>query len=277
MIGWIPLGPRSLARKFWAATAIVLALGVGQLVLTRTADLGNFKPVLQIFNLDAEACLPAWYSSTLMMLCALLLAGHAAILRKRSRDARRWGILAVLFVYLSLDEQAGIHELGGNISRLYDFQGFLRFSWVVVAAPLIVIGGLYFLPFLRRLPSPFGRRFFWAGVVFVTGAFGMEMIGGYVSDHFGRELAFGVEVIAEESLEMIGLTLFFGALLDCLAAHVAMLALDFRAGGSEAAARLPLASLESFAAHEHSRARKTCPRLTAALLSIGFRRQSPSR
>ena len=210
---------------------------------------------MQIFNLDAEACLPAWYSSTLMMLCALLLAGHAAILRKRSRDARRWGILAVLFVYLSLDEQAGIHELGGNISRLYDFQGFLRFSWVVVAAPLIVIGGLYFLPFLRRLPSPFGRRFFWAGSSSSPARSGWKMIGGYVSDHFGRELAFGVEAVAEELLEMIGLTLFFGALLVLSCRPRGDARPGFPGGGLEAAARLPLASRAIVAAHANTRGR----------------------
>jgi hypothetical protein len=44
---------------------------------------------------------------------------------------------------------------------------------------LLVALAIYFVPFMLRLPRPTAVRFFIAGAIFVSGAFGMEFIGGY--------------------------------------------------------------------------------------------------
>jgi len=143
-------------------------------------------------------------------------------------NARPWFILATIFVYFSFDEVASVHEkIGEVVARLHSFSGVLTFAWVVVAGPVLVLGVLAFVPFLRRLPAPAGRRLFMAGVVFVAGAFGCELVGGYLYSTGGRSFWYWVEVFAEEALEMSGLVLAIGAILGYLATVAPRFTLGF--------------------------------------------------
>ena len=88
----------------------------------------------------------------LPLLCAGLLAAVAA---GEAVDRGRWRMLAVGFVYISIDEAVGLHELLGE---LFDTEGVLHFGWVIPAAAVVLGVGLAFLGFLRRLDRrPHGR------------------------------------------------------------------------------------------------------------------------
>ena len=84
----------------------------------------------------------------------------------------------------------------------------------------IAIGviGLAYLPFVFELPKETRNHFLLAGVIFVTGAFGVEMLGAREADLYGYEtVTYCVLYSLEEMLEMLGIVLFIYALLSYLA------------------------------------------------------------
>ena len=225
----IRVARRRIVNTLWILAAAILALGILHLAVIDSVADPDFKLYLNLLTLDGENVLPAWFSATMMSGAALvMLAAGLAARRNDPANARAWVILAAIFVFLSLDEVVSIHErFAETLERFYDFDGILTFSWVVVAAPLLVIAVVGFIPFLRRLPKPIGRRMAIAGFVFVLGAFGCELIGGYIDGIHGRSFWYWVEVICEEGLEMAGLVLVIGAVLDYLGLVAARLTLDF--------------------------------------------------
>ena len=57
-----------------------------------------------------------------------------------NRWHRHWRGLSVIFAYLSLDELVQIHEqVGVALRDSLSLGGVLRFAWVVVAVPLVVV------------------------------------------------------------------------------------------------------------------------------------------
>jgi len=168
-----------------------------------------------ILSLNREQNLGAWYSTLLIFSCAFLLmvAGRRAS-QENDRDARYWYILSVVFVALSFDEASSVHEmLMDYIQPALQTSGPLLYAWVVPALVLVPIFGFLYVPFLRRLRRPYGLWFFVSGAIFVTGALGMEMVGGMFADN---AVAFTLSFLVEESLEFAGMTSFFLAVASYL-------------------------------------------------------------
>jgi len=68
--------------------------------------------------------------------------------------------------------------------------------------------------FFSKLPVPTRRRLRAAGLIFLVGAIGFEVIGGaYASDHGQSDMVYALIASAEEALEMLGAALAFHALL----------------------------------------------------------------
>ncbi|MCP4073542.1 MAG: hypothetical protein GY742_17660 [Hyphomicrobiales bacterium] len=67
------------------------------------------------------------------------------------------------------------------------------------------------------MPQIWIVKFVASGVVYVTGALGMEMVGGYFASSVGWEsTSYIVIATIEESLEIIGLAMFAGFLFGYL-------------------------------------------------------------
>lgn len=173
---------------------------------------------LYFFGLSYEQNLPTWYSSSLLLLCAVQLALAALVATKQRTPFRmHWWSLSLIFFYISLDEAATIHE---GLSRLFDFGGVLYFGWVVPAAIAVLALGLIYLPFLKHLDSSTRWNFVRAGCFYVGGALGVELLLGYWTDMHGtKNLGYGLIDLLEESMEILGVSLFFVALLEFLAAE----------------------------------------------------------
>lgn len=181
--------------------------------------------IVEKLDLDQEKNnLPTWFQSSLLLLCSFLLAIIALIRYElKDKDIRFWGILAFTFLYLSVDEAVSIHEQTAVPFReLFHTHGILFFGWVI---PAILLVGLFFvwsLKFLRNLPPRVSWLFIIAGVVYVSGALGMEMIGASYYEKFIEthnhivDLNYTILTTVEETLEMIGLTIFAFALMDFL-------------------------------------------------------------
>jgi hypothetical protein len=176
-------------------------------------NLANDIPSL---NVNAEASVPTWFSSSILLLCSALLGAITYTVRRAGdRYSLYWGILSIVFVILSLDEAASIHEkFIAPFRALLDTGGLLHFAWVIPGGTFAVIFGLVYMRFLFNLPMPIRHLFLAAGALYVSGSVGLEMIGGLVSDLHGEEnLLYVTMVTVEESLEMFGAIIFFYALI----------------------------------------------------------------
>ena len=186
----------------------------------------------QIFGLDVEANIPTWFSSILLFSNAILLGliGMATT-RARNRWRWHWNVLAIMFVMLSLDETARLHELSmGTIRNALDVSGILYFAWVIPAAVLLLIFAIFYARFILALPGRTRWLFVLAGCIYVAGAMGGEMIGGaYFSAHHQQsDLTYALLTSTEETLEMVGLAVFFYALTNFIGSNFKEMKLRFK-------------------------------------------------
>jgi hypothetical protein len=210
--------PARLARIFFGwvmvGAAIVLASGYG-----REIAIGLGVPASavggRLFELDAERNVPAWYA------VLLLLTVSVTMFRTANREfglklgtAWGWLVLAIGFLYLAVDEQISLHEKFGQlVSGLPDMGGLFHYHWVLVALPMVLVVGVAFIPFLLRLPRDTAIRLIVAGVIYVGGGVGVEMISGLVVSEQGETSLYVLATCIEETLEVTGVLLALRTML----------------------------------------------------------------
>lgn len=186
---------------------------------------------LGVLYVDTEASIVTWYSVFLLLLCATLLAIIALIKSKtESRYIRHWQTLAVIFIFLSIDESVSIHEkLIVLVKSVVNTGGVFYFAWVIVYIPLVVFFAIAYLRFLAHLPRTTAKLFWLSGITYVAGAIGFEMISGPIMEASGKEaLLFVISVHFEEGLEMFGLTLFVYGLLGYISSYLKKVVVCFK-------------------------------------------------
>ena len=171
-------------------------------------------------NLDNENNIPTWYSSSTLLFSAILLAVIGLANKRWSHPyAFQWLGLAAIFLYMSLDEAASLHEMIDLLNPVLKpvgyFHGLLFFTWVVFGAIFVLVVALAYLRFLAALPIQTRSLFLIAGGLYVGGALGIEILGArhaYLYG-FGNNFAYAMYVACEEGLEMLGNVVFLYALL----------------------------------------------------------------
>ncbi len=198
--------------------AIVGLIAIGfltQVLRSLSVDFPGLDSLERFFYYDLEANIPTWFSTILLFLCAQR-AWWVATAARASGDRwhRHWRGLAVIFAYLSLDELAQLHEqVVAPLRAALSLGGALRFAWIVIAVPLVVMFAIVYLRFLIAQPLWTRVAFSLAGVIYVGAAAGMEAVGGLVVTAFGfHNLLYAAESAIEEGAEMLGAVLFLGAL-----------------------------------------------------------------
>ena len=199
----------------------LIALGyLSQVFRYFDLDFRGLHSLERYFFYDLEGNIPTWFSSILLFLCAERAWWVASAARASgNRWHRHWRGLSVIFAYLSLDELAQLHEpVGAALRESMSLDGALRFAWVVIAVPLVVVFAILYLRFLMAQPLWTRVAFIVSGLVYVGAAAGMELIGSLVVTAFGFHSPLYVAVSAvEEGAEMLGVVLFLGALTVALA------------------------------------------------------------
>lgn len=171
---------------------------------------------IDLFSVNAEETIPTWYSTLLLFGAAVLLA-LIAVAKRTDRDHwRHWAGLAIIFVYLSMDEGAVIHEIvADSLQNTLTLTGYLTFGWQIIAAPLLIVFGIVYLRFLRQLPARTRNLFVLAGLIYVGGALIVEAIS---ANQYALDGSITIPYLAiatiEETGEMLGISLFIYALLD---------------------------------------------------------------
>ncbi len=200
-------------------TLASLAGQVSKFVLGHDTLLG----FVDLFHLDREMNVPAWYSSSTLLLCSILL-GLIANHKMREGDcySLHWVGLALIFVFLSLDEAISVHErliapmhllLGGG-------SGFFYFPWVIPYMIVVALFLLVYWKFIIDLTPTIRKLFLMAGAIYVGGALGMEMIDGFYADVYGRDLTYELLATLEEVGEMLGIVIFIYALCYYLSVYL---------------------------------------------------------
>lgn len=174
-------------------------------------------------NLDRENNIATWYSSSALLLSAVLLTVAGLVNKQKSNSfTYHWLGLAAIFLFLSLDEAASLHEMTHEV--LHDrlggigyFDGLLYFSWVVFGAIFVLIVGGVYLPFVVALPIQTRRLFLIAGILYVGGELGIESLGArYAHAHGLNNFTYAMFVACEEGVAMLGNVVFIYALLSHL-------------------------------------------------------------
>lgn len=185
-------------------------------------------------DLDEENNIPTWYSSSALLLSAILLTVTGFVNRQRGNPyTYHWLGLAVIFLYLSLDEAASLHEmthdlLNPRLAAVGYFHGWLHWSWVVFGAIFVLIVGAVYLPFVVALPIQTRRLFLIAGTLYVGGELGMDMLGGRYDYFYGdKTFTYGMLVVGEEGLAMLGNVVFIYGLLTHLGSSSSSLIVRF--------------------------------------------------
>jgi hypothetical protein len=214
----IVVDPSWVLRRLLLVTGLLVVLSsAGQVIVYLLPDFPGRDPLANLFYVDAEQNLPTLFSSVMLLVSALLSGAIAHAHRRANQpEVRHWIGLAIVFVFLAIDEFGSLHERTiSTLQALLDIEGgILLFTWVVIGVPAVVLFGLVLLPFLRRLPRATRRRLLVAGLLFVGGAIGLELPGGWYATSYGfSSIGYVLLVTVEETLEMLGLSTLVYALL----------------------------------------------------------------
>jgi len=176
---------------------------------------------LRPLDLDQELSVPTWFSSGQLLVIGLLVWLSGTLAGDGCQPSRRaFALVGLSFIYLSMDETAGIHEAATRF--LDDYPWAPRFSqdngiWIFVylAILLALIGLLWqdFLAAFRDLRGPF---------TIIVGGFCLFVLGGVVVEALHYELVDAgtpdgwavAQYAVEEFLEMLGGTIMlYGAMV----------------------------------------------------------------
>jgi hypothetical protein len=120
---------------------------------------------------------------------------------------------------MSIDEMVEIHEWLNGIEVFDNRSGIFHYGWVIPAAAVVAVFALSYLRFLFHLPPKIRIAVALAGVLFVGGAVGTELILGVWTDAHGENnFTWAVIGAVQESMEMAGSSLFLLTMLRYLGA-----------------------------------------------------------
>lgn len=181
-----------------------------------------------LFYVDKEQNIPTAFSSLLLLFTACILLRITLSMWKNKEAFSHWLVLSCGFLFMSIDEYFSFHErLIGPVHKLVqnllnvENVGILRFAWVIPGIVLVGLLLVYFWNFLHSLPQQTKKFFIVSASIYLSGAIGMELIGGGFFEAYGVDnLAYSMIATVEESLEMAGVILFIWTLLKYIVEYL---------------------------------------------------------
>lgn len=173
-----------------------------------------FSQRLELFHLDHERTIPAYFSGAqLVAIAALSLGLH--LLAKTRGEKILLGINAFFFLMLGFDEISELHEnityyLVVYIKPWLAFRT-LTYMWLVFFGPAIVGAFAFFAIFLKRIlrVHTASRAWYLSGIACFAGAIFLELASGLIR----AKWFYPIEIPLEEGLEIVGATLILTALM----------------------------------------------------------------
>lgn len=214
---WV-LSPQNLV---WTLAKIILFFtitGIASAYLkSANYPLPSSEWFADLFDLNNEFNLPAWYQAFALLFSAGLLAVIVHFKRQqRDHFLPRWRFLAGLFFFFFIDEVFSIHEILiiPAVREALNLPALFYHTWVIPGAILVGIFCIKYLKFFQHLPFKFKRLFLLAGSIYVGGALITEMVNGVFGEIYGyTSLLNSLLTVVEEVLEKIGILVWIYALL----------------------------------------------------------------
>lgn len=198
---------------------IAIALTLGNLVhlyLWKVHD-ETLRDFTWRFDMSGDTTVPTWWASFTLLISSVLfhLVG-----RLKTRDgapfARHWHGLAAIFLLLSIDETAALHEASGSALEV-STTGFFYYSWVLLGLGAVAVFAVAYWRFFWNLPVALRSGLFIAAALYVGGALGIEMINARTEFVGGAESTrYQLGTAVEEFFEMAGVLWLIHVLLGQL-------------------------------------------------------------
>lgn len=218
----IEIKPQKILIKLLYVILFLLCANLTGIVTKFYFNHDTVYGLVPLFDFNTEANIPTFYSSLALLSCSILLAFISFSLKRHGSSYISWGGLAIIFLFLSIDEIATIHErFHDRLHPLLNTSGLLYYAWVIpYGIALLLVLGIY-LKFLINLPKNYLYLFIISGVTFISGAIGIESICGWYSESYGTStLHYAFFYTCEEFLEMLGIVFFIYTLLLYITAEL---------------------------------------------------------
>lgn len=211
--------PGAIFRRLLAIIAVLVTLSIVAMALRFGLGISKGLGAIALIDLNSETNFPTYFSSGLLAFCSVLLT-MIGIAHRRFHIGwhRHWFLLALGFFAMSMDEFIQLHEktmdfISGHLGIVPG--SILTNSWVILAFVLLPLVGLAYLRFLLAMNRRSALLILAAGIVYVGGAVGVEMVSGMMKGTYGfGSLPFMISTTFEETMELIGLAMFVYALTD---------------------------------------------------------------
>lgn len=217
------LTPRRVAALLAFFAAGIVAVHVTTLVLMYGFHHDNVYGLTTLFDVDGERNVPTFFSFTIIMFAVGLLAYITAHQPRNAKPHRAyWAGLVFVFTFIAFDEGFELHERIARFAATWvNAHELSVYAWLIPYGIGCLAFVIVYVRFLKQLQREDKLNILLAGIVYVAGAAGAEMIGAAYVHVFHTEHALGydIESAIEESLEMAGVILFIYALLRYIATH----------------------------------------------------------
>ena len=169
----------------------------------------------RVFNIDQEANIPTWFTAGVAFYLAMMASIIASAVKSQGKSAWAWRGIALMGIYIAMDEVAGFHELAIDpIRDNWEISPWLYQSWIIPAMALVVFISIIYSRFVWKLPMYFKFYLLLGGLIYLTGAIGVESIGGFVLTTQGLNDWYVQLAHIEEFLEMMGLIIILYSMVE---------------------------------------------------------------
>ena len=214
----IYLSPEGVLKNNLCLIMILLAANLIGVVLKLFFNHDYVFGLGPMFNFNTEMNIPTLYSSVALICASALLFVIGHLHKRISLSYIPWFGLSFIFLFLSIDETASIHEgLTVPVKETLNTSGLLFYAWVIPYSIGLMLFLIVYSRFLINLPRQTMILFIVSGSIYVTGAIGFELLGGQQAEQVGPSgLMYSLFYTCEELLEMLGIALFIYTLLTYL-------------------------------------------------------------
>jgi hypothetical protein len=121
-----------------------------------------------------------------------------------------------------VDEAAELHErLSNPVRDVLGTISWLYFAWVIPVSLILLLLVVLFYRFYLHLPSQIQLYFMLAAGIYLGGALLVEIIGGRIAFQHGmNNLTFGLLSTFEETMELLGISIFIFGLLKFIRQNI---------------------------------------------------------
>lgn len=195
----------------------------------------RFK-LFRYFDLGMEKNFPTYFSTMILLICSfILLIIYISTKKNGGYFKYQWIALSCIFLFLSIDEFVSLHErLIRPMRRLIGIgeHSWFHWAWVIPYEIFVLALLVFYLKFILHLTPKVRIRCVLAAALFVSGAIGLEILGGYYHSIAGlgshtNDATYSALQLVEETLEMSGIVVFINALLLHLETRFTHLSLGF--------------------------------------------------